>query len=170
MSELRGDHPPILQICPLPQFWNSGLKLPSYETAGSVGMDICACFEDPNIIMSIAPGERKCVPTGLKIHIPTGYEIQIRPRSGISLKTTLLMVNSPGTLDQDYTGETHVIFGNIGAKTCYINHGDRIAQWVMVPIVKPVMEVVDQLATTYRGNRGFGSTGGFTGIDDTRSI
>jgi dUTP pyrophosphatase len=147
---------PVLKICPMPHFVKSGLALPAYQTPGSVGMDVRACLSETLILL---PGERKAVPTGLRLQIPSGYEIQTRPRSGISLKTTLLMVNSPGTLDQDYTGETHILFGNFGLVPCMIRHGDRIAQWVMAPIIHPQIEIVDELPGTSRGGGGFGSTG-----------
>lgn len=160
---------PILKISPTPNFIKNCLKIPSYQTPGSVGMDVCACLDKVNSTLTINPGERKRIPTGLRVEIPEGYEIQTRPRSGISLRTSLLMVNSPGTLDADFRGETHIIMGNFGTERCVIRHGDRIAQWVFAPIVKPRIQIVETLSETSRGQGGFGSTGGFDLIDSKQN-
>ncbi len=155
-----------LKIFPLDNFRKGDLPLPSYETAGSVGMDVRACLGKEGDVLIIHPGERKKIPTGLAIEIPMGYEIQVRPRSGISLKTDLLMVNSPGTIDNDYRNEVHVIMGNIGKDPFTICHGDRIAQWVMAPIIRANLVVVTELSSTARGMGGFGSTGGVKNLSN----
>ena len=159
----------ILKICPMPHFFRGKLELPRYQTSGSVGMDVRACFEDPTTTMTLYPWERKAIPTGLKVGIPEGYELQVRPRSGMSLKTSLLMVNSPGTIDQAYRGETHIIMGNFGTEPYVVHHGDRIAQWVMAPIIKPQLQIVEDLETTLRGSGGFGSTGGYRKNSDAKT-
>ncbi len=153
---------PILKICPLKHFPEiSEFQLPTYATEGAVGMDVRACLPTGDRNMRIFPGERKAIPTGLAVQVPEGYELQVRPRSGISLKTDLLMVNSPGTIDTDYRGEVHVILGNFGKELIYIHHGDRVAQWVISPVVKPILHYVtfEELTHTKRGTGGFGSTG-----------
>jgi len=99
------------------------------------------------------------IPTGLAFEIPAGFEVQIRPRSGLSLKTGLMVVNSPGTIDADYRGEVKIIIGNLGNKSEEICHGDRIAQMVFCPIIQAKFEVVSELSDTSRGAGGFGSTG-----------
>lgn len=146
-----------LKVKPLPNF--RGLELPRYQTAGSVGMDVRACIPEDPKHLEILPGKRVAIPTGLAVGIPAGYELQVRPRSGLSLRSDLLLVNSPATLDQDFVGETHVIMGNFGTEPIRVHHGDRIAQWVMAPIVHAVLEVVEELEETERGDKGFGSTG-----------
>lgn len=157
---MTSSNAPILKICPLEHFRD--LSLPKFQTDGAVGMDVQACltqFEKQQV--AIYPGKRVKIPTGLAVQVPEGYELQVRPRSGISLKTDLLMVNSPGTIDTDFTGETHVILGNFGKYLIKIYHGDRIAQWVVAPVVKPTLQVIsyDELPKTKRGSNGFGSTG-----------
>ncbi len=134
------------------------LALPKYETAQAAGADLRACLvdEEPYVIR---PGQRVLIPTGLAFEIEPGYEVQIRPRSGLSLKTGLLVVNSPGTIDADYRGEVNIILGNMGQLDEVINHGDRIAQMVLMPITQANFEIVDRLTNTDRGAGGFGSTG-----------
>ena len=134
------------------------LALPQYETADAAGADIRASLENKDQLI-IKPGERVLVPTGLKFEIQPGHEVQVRPRSGLSLKTKLLVVNSPGTIDADYRGEVKVILGNFGNLDEVINHGDRIAQIVVAPIVQAKFELVEELGSTKRGSGGFGSTG-----------
>lgn len=134
------------------------LPLPAYETPGSAGTDIRACLEDQKTLV-IAPGKRVLVSTGLAMEIPQGFEIQVRPRSGLSLKTPLLVVNSPGTIDSDYRGEVKIILGNFGESEFTIEHGERIAQLVLAPVTQCRFEVVDDLSDTSRGAGGFGSTG-----------
>lgn len=109
--------------------------------------------------MVLAPGERKLIPTGLSMEIPLGFEIQVRPRSGLSFKTGLMVVNAPGTIDADYRGEIKVILGNLGQNDEVITHGDRIAQLVLCPVWQASFEVASELSETERGSGGFGSTG-----------
>ncbi len=132
--------------------------LPTYETKDAAGADIRASFEDKKNLV-IKPGERVLVSTGLAFEIEPGYEVQVRPRSGLSLKTNLLVVNSPGTIDADYRGEVKIILGNFGHSDEVIQHGDRVAQIVLAPITQAVFSVVDDLSDTERGEGGFGSTG-----------
>ncbi len=138
--------------------FDADLALPSYETLWAAGADIRACL-GPGEKMVIKPGERVLIPTGLSMEIPQGYEIQVRPRSGLSLKTGLMVVNSPGTIDSDYRGELKVIMGNLGKEDEVINHGDRVAQLLLAPVIQAKFEVVDELTETKRGSGGFGSTG-----------
>ncbi|MDD5456992.1 MAG: dUTP diphosphatase [Candidatus Margulisbacteria bacterium] len=132
----------------------SGLKLPEYKTILSSGLDL-ASAEDT--IMH--KGEKKLVATGIKIAIPAGYEGQIRPRSGLSLKEGIIIPNTPGTIDADYRGEVKIILWNLGEKDFTINKGDRIAQLVIVPVVRAEFEVVGSLDITARNDGGFGHTG-----------
>jgi len=141
----------------LPHFVED-LVLPSYETLWAAGADIRACL-GPGEEMTIKPGERALIPTGLAMEIPQGYEIQVRPRSGLSFKTGLMVVNSPGTIDSDYRGELKVILGNLGQNDEVIKHGDRVAQLLLAPVIQAKFEVVEELTETKRGAGGFGSTG-----------
>lgn len=138
--------------------FDSELALPSYETKLAAGADIRACLGKGES-MTIRPGERVLVPTGLAMEIPPGYEIQVRPRSGLSFKTGLMVVNSPGTVDADYRGEVKVILGNLGTKDEVIAHGDRVAQFVLSPVIQANFEVSSEINSTERGAGGFGSTG-----------
>ncbi len=146
---------PVRWVCSDPV----DLELPSYATSGSAGMDLRACLPLEGRPWSLAPGERKAVPTGLAIAVPTNYEAQIRPRSGLALRAGVTCLNTPGTIDSDYRGEIRVILANLGQEAFTINHGDRIAQLVLSPIVQAVLVPVDQLDKTNRGSGGFGSTG-----------
>jgi dUTP pyrophosphatase len=137
--------------------YDEKLPLPSYETPGAAGADVRACLTNGTLI--IKPGERVLVPTGLSVEIPKGFELQVRPRSGLSLKTNLLIVNAPGTIDSDYRGELNIIMGNFGVRDEIIRHGDRIAQLVIAPVWTFTCEVVDCLEGSARGTGGFGSTG-----------
>jgi dUTP pyrophosphatase len=132
-----------------------GLALPAYATSGAAGMDVLAA-ED----CVIASGQRHAVATGLAVAIPQGYEIQVRPRSGLALKHGITVPNTPGTIDSDYRGELKVILINHGAGDFAIQRGDRIAQLVLAPVTQAAWEEVDELDTTTRGAGGFGSTGG----------
>jgi dUTP diphosphatase len=134
------------------------VALPSYETDGSAGADLRANLPDRGSL-TLKPGERTLVPTGLRIQIPFGFEVQIRPRSGLALKHGITLPNSPGTIDSDYRGPLGVIVMNAGHEGYQINHGDRIAQMVVAPVVQAQFELVDALADTQRGGGGFGSTG-----------
>lgn len=138
--------------------FDNDLALPSYETKLAAGADIRACLGKGES-MTIRPGERVLVPTGLAMEIPPGFEIQVRPRSGLSFKTGLMVVNSPGTVDADYRGEVKVILGNLGTKDEVIAHGDRVAQFVLNPVIQANFEVASEINSTERGAGGFGSTG-----------
>ena len=133
------------------------LGLPVYETAGASGADLRANFEDRQPV-TLAPGARVLVPTGLRIEIPPGYEAQVRPRSGLALKHGITLPNAPGTIDSDYRGPLGVIVMNAGAEPFEMAHGDRIAQLVVAPVVQAAFELSD-LSDTARGAGGFGSTG-----------
>jgi dUTP pyrophosphatase len=135
-----------------------GLALPAYETTGSAGMDLRAALPEFEPVI-LAPGERKLIPTGLRIALEPGYEAQVRPRSGLALKHGVTCLNSPGTIDSDYRGEVGVILINHGQIAFEINRGERIAQMVIAPCVQAVMAEVDALDETARGAGGFGSTG-----------
>lgn len=145
---------PRLEIVRLPHA--AGLPLPAYETAQSAGMDLRAALIEP---VDLHPGERKLIPTGLKIAVPAGFEAQVRPRSGLAIKQGITMLNSPGTIDADYRGEVMVIAVNHGQEMVRFNHGDRIAQLVVAPVVQVSVAEVDELDATGRGEGGFGSTG-----------
>lgn len=145
-----------VQVLPLPHF--AGLDLPAYETAGSAGMDVRAAVPDREPVV-LAPGQRAMVPTGLSVAIPEGYEIQVRPRSGLAAKHGLTCLNTPGTIDSDYRGEIKVILINLGAEPFTIQRGERIAQLVLAPVTRVAWSQVDQLGETARGAGGFGSTG-----------
>ena len=132
-----------------------GLPLPAYATQGSAGMDIVSA-ED----VTIAHGARHAVATGLSVAIPQGYEIQVRPRSGLAFKHGITVPNTPGTIDSDYRGELKVLLINHGAKPFDIARGDRVAQLVIAPVVQAKWIEVDELDATERGAGGFGSTGG----------
>ena len=132
------------------------VKLPNYKTVGSSGMDIVANINNE---ITIQPGEKKLIPTGILIAIPNNYEVQIRPRSGLAIKNGISILNTPGTIDSDYRGEIKVILINLGKDTFKIKNGDRIAQMVLCPIVKAKFEEVDKLPNSLRGRGGFGSTG-----------
>ena len=143
-------------VCPLPHF--EGLQLPAYETDGSVGMDVRAAVPEDEP-MVLAPGQRTMVPTGLSVAIPQGYEIQIRPRSGLAAKHGLTCLNTPGTIDSDYRGEIKVILINLGQEAFTIQRGERIAQLVLAPVTRLAWQAVEALDETARGAGGFGSTG-----------
>ena len=129
---------------------------PKYKTDGSSGVDLSA-FLDKEVV--IKPNSSELIPTGLQVAIPEELEIQIRPRSGLAAKENIGVLNSPGTIDSDYRGELKIILFNHGNKDFIINNGDRIAQMVLVPILKMEFEEVDSLPDTIRGQGGFGSTG-----------
>lgn len=131
-------------------------QIPIYKTEGSSGMDLMALTEDKIVIK---PNKSALVPTGLSVAIPNDTEIQIRPRSGLAAKSSISVLNTPGTIDSDYRGELKVILFNHGDKEFIINNGDRIAQMVLVPILKVQFEEVQDLPKTIRGSGGFGSTG-----------
>ena len=134
----------------------SSAELPSYKTKGASGMDLMACIEKS---INLEPGKSCLVPTGLSVAFSEKYEIQIRPRSGLATKNNISVLNSPGTVDSDYRGELKVILYNHGNKEFIVNNEDRIAQMVLVPIIKANFEEVENLPETIRGEGGFGSTG-----------
>ncbi|HQS97961.1 MAG: deoxyuridine 5'-triphosphate nucleotidohydrolase [Novosphingobium sp. 17-62-19] len=136
-----------------------GLPLPAYATEGAAGMDVVAA-ED----LDLAPGARHAVSTGLSIAIPAGYEIQVRPRSGLALKHGVTVPNTPGTIDSDYRGELKVIMINLGTESFSIRRGDRVAQLVLAPVTRGTWLPVEELDATARGEGGFGSTGGLAAL------
>ena len=145
--------------------WDDGadrdIPLPAYETAGAAGADLRANLPEDqrHLGIVIAPLERRIVPTGLRVEIPEGFEMQIRPRSGLALKHGITLPNTPGTIDSDYRGPLGVLLINLGGEPYIIHHGDRIAQAVIAPVVQVTWETVEALGETARGENGFGSTG-----------
>ena len=132
------------------------VPLPKYETSGSSGMDLAANI---NANIDIDPGKTAIIPTGLALSIPKGFEVQIRPRSGLAAKQKISVLNTPGTIDSDYRGELKVILINLGQEKFKVENGLRIAQMVLCPIIHAKLEEVDELKDTERGEGGFGSTG-----------
>ena len=132
----------------------NGLPVPSYATDGAAGLDVVAAEE-----LTLAPGERRAVATGFAIAIPPGYEVLVRPRSGLALKHGITCLNTPGTIDEDYRGEVKVILANLGSEPFAVKRGERIAQLVPAPVLKASFREVIQLGDTTRGSGGFGSTG-----------
>ena len=132
----------------------NGLPVPSYATDGAAGLDVVAAEE-----LTLAPGERHAVATGFAIAIPPGYEVQVRPRSGLALKHGITCLNTPGTIDEDYRGEVKVILANLGSEPFAVKRGERIAQLIPAPLLKASFREVTQLGETTRGIGGFGSTG-----------
>lgn len=137
------------------------VPLPAYATAGAAGADLRANLRpgDRGAGLALEPMQRILVPTGLRIAIPDGFEVQIRPRSGLALKSGVTVLNAPGTIDSDYRGELGVILFNHGAEPFVIRHGERIAQMVVAPVVQARFDLADILGETARGSGGFGSTG-----------
>ena len=132
------------------------VPLPKYETSGSSGMDLAANVDSD---INIDPGKTSIIPTGLALSIPKGFEVQIRPRSGLAAKQKISVLNTPGTIDADYRGEIKVILINLGHEPFRVEKGLRIAQMVLCPIVQAQLKEVDDLSETERGKGGFGSTG-----------
>ena len=145
-----------IELCRLPHA--EGLPLPAYETPGAAGMDLRAAVADDQPV-TLRPGARDMVPTGLQIAVPDGYEAQVRRRSGLAAKAGVTCLNTPGTIDSDYRGEVKVILINHGAEAFTIRRGDRIAQLVIAPVVQAAWDEVESLDQTARGAGGFGSTG-----------
>lgn len=131
-------------------------RAPSYATEGAAGLDLSAALEAP---MTLAPGARAAVPTGIAIALPRGHEGQVRPRSGLAAKHGVTVVNAPGTIDEDYRGEVQVLLVNLGAEAHVIAPGDRIAQLVVAPVTRVTVELAAELDETARAGGGFGSTG-----------
>ncbi len=151
---------PLIQL--LWEDWaDQTLPLPAYETAGAAGADLRVNLrpEDRTLGLVLGPMARAIFPTGLRLEIPAGYEVQIRPRSGLAAKFGLIIPNAPGTIDSDYRGPLGVILANLGADPYTIRHGERIAQMVVAPVVQARFAVVAALGQTARGDGGFGSTG-----------
>lgn len=134
-------------------------KIPFYATEGAAGADLCAVFDDGYDGVRIQPGQRILVSTGLIFDIPEGYEVQVRPRSGLAVKKGLTVLNAPGTIDSDYRGEIGVILVNLGDEAVQIETGDRIAQMVVAPVVRTEFKLVSNVSETFRDAGGFGSTG-----------
>lgn len=132
------------------------LPLPAYETTGAAGLDLRAAIAEP---LTVAPGRRQLVPTGLALQLPEGFEAQVRPRSGLALRHGVTVLNSPGTVDRDYRGEVSVVLINHGEEPFRIARGDRIAQLVIAPVTQARLVEVDMLDETERGAGGYGSTG-----------
>ena len=135
---------------------NQKAKLPSYKTSGSSGMDLMACVDEP---ITIKPNESMLIPTGIAIVIPEDTEVQIRPRSGLAAKSSISVLNTPGTIDSDYRGELKIILFNHSKDEFTVNDEDRVAQMVLMPILKVEIEETNELPETIRGSGGFGSTG-----------
>ena len=140
---------------------DQSLPLPQYQTIGAAGADICANLplDQRSQGVTLAPMQRVIVPTGIRVEIPAGYEMQIRPRSGLATKFGITLPNTPGTIDSDYRGPLGVALINLGDAPYNIHHGDRIAQAVIAPVLQARFAVVDRLSETDRGSGGFGSTG-----------
>ena len=140
---------------------DQGLPLPTYQTAGAAGADVCANLgpADRAAGITLAPAAIALIPTGLRMAIPDGYEVQIRPRSGLALKHGITLPNSPGTIDADYRGPVGVIVLNAGSDPFVVTHGMRIAQMVVAPVVRARFAVAQTLGATARADGGFGSTG-----------
>ena len=135
---------------------DEGASLPSYKTQGAAGADVRARLESPLVL---SPGARSAVPTGLRLEIPEGFEVQVRPRSGLALEKGITCLNTPGTIDSDYRGEVKVILVNLGSESATIEDGDRIAQLVLAPVCRALLVPAPEIGETLRGSGGFGSTG-----------
>ena len=136
--------------------FDKNIKLPTYKTSGSSGMDLVAYIKNK---ITINPGKTAMVPTGIAIAIPNNYEIQIRPRSGLAAKKSISVLNTPGTIDSDYRGEIKIILINLSKKSFVVKSGDRVAQMILCPVAKGKLQNVKKLPKTVRGKGGFGSTG-----------
>ncbi|MEE9314517.1 MAG: dUTP diphosphatase [Rhizobiaceae bacterium] len=150
-----------LKIKRLPH--SNGLPLPAYETAGAAGLDLRAAVPEGEP-MVLAPRERALVPTGLAIELPTNHEGQVRPRSGLAIKHGISLINTPGTIDDDYRGEVKIPLINHGDEPFTITRGMRIAQMIVAPVVQVAIAEVDELSDSNRGKSGFGSTGTGEGV------
>jgi len=149
-------HRITLRVKRLPH--GEGLPLPSYQSAHAAGLDIVAAVPEKAPV-TLAPGARALIPTGFALEIPTGYEAQVRPRSGLAWKHGVTVLNTPGTIDADYRGEVMVIMINHGSESFVVRRGERIAQLVVAPVVSALVAEVEELGGTARGGGGFGSTG-----------
>lgn len=135
---------------------SQGAIIPSYKTEGAAGADVCALVDEP---LTIQPGTFAMIPTGLFFEIPQGYEIQVRPRSGLAAKYGITVLNTPGTIDSDYRGELKIILINLGKDSFVVKNGERIAQIIVSPVTLADFTITDSLSVTNRGEKGFGSTG-----------
>jgi dUTP pyrophosphatase len=133
-----------------------GLPLPAYMTAGAAGADVCAALREP---LTLAPGERALIPAGFALDVPPGYEVQVRPRSGLAHRSGVTILNAPGTIDSDYRGPVGILLVNLGSEPHTIARGDRIAQLIVAPVVHADFRETATLGETARGAAGFGSTG-----------
>ena len=150
---------PTVTLAWLPEA-DQSLPLPAYQTAGAAGADVCANFPpERRDGITLAPGARALLPTGLRMAIPAGFEVQVRPRSGLALKHGVTVANPPGTIDSDYRGPLGVILVNLGAEPFHIAHGDRIAQLVFMPVLRAQFRRVEAFVESERGSGGFGHTG-----------
>jgi dUTP pyrophosphatase len=152
MTALRPDVPVAVTVLRN----GEGIPLPAYASLGAAGMDLVAALETP---LTLKPGERAAVPTGIALALPEGYEAQVRPRSGLALKHGVTVLNSPGTIDADYRGEIRVILANLGTEAVTLKRGERVAQLVLAPVSRIAWAPVEALPASARGARGFGSTG-----------
>ena len=147
---------PVLRIARLHPARDGDLPLPRYMTDGAAGMDVVAAVLEELVL---EPGQRALVPTGLRLAVPDGYEVQVRPRSGLALRHGISQVNAPGTIDSDYRGEVGVLLVNLGQEPFVVRRGERIAQLVVAPVARAGVELVASLDETERGSGGFGHTG-----------
>lgn len=145
-----------MNTCEIKCVAKDGVAVPSYETSGAAGADVRAFLNEPVVI---PVGKRAMIPTGLFFAIPEGFEIQVRPRSGLAAKNGVTVLNTPGTIDSDYRGEVKVILINLGDADFTVNNGDRIAQLIVAPVIQGIFVKTDKLDETERGAGGFGSTG-----------
>ncbi len=161
MYDLSMVKPPVRVNISRTKDADATVPLPAYETDGAAGMDVRANFPlaERDKTVTLEPGERTLIPTGLTMDIPVGYEMQVRPRSGLALKSGITLANSPGTIDTDYRGEIGVILINLSLDAFHVVHGDRIAQFVFAPVTRCEWREVEDHPTSLRGTGGFGSTG-----------
>jgi dUTP pyrophosphatase len=145
-----------IRLCWLAPEKNTDLVLPTYQSESAAGMDIAAAIVEP---LALASGQISLIPTGFAVAIPDGYELQIRPRSGLAIRHGITIINSPGTIDADYRGEVRIGLVNLGHESYTINRGDRIAQMILAPVMRAKFEVVQELEETGRAGGGFGHTG-----------
>ena len=143
-----------IQIRRLPE--GEGLPMPAYMSEHAAGADLCAAISDE---LTLLPGARALIPAGFCMALPAGYEAQIRPRSGLALKSGITLLNSPGTIDADYRGPVNIIMANFGTEPFRVRRGDRIAQMIIAPVSRASFEIVESLSETQRHDGGFGSTG-----------
>ena len=145
-----------IRLCWLAPEKNTDLVLPTYQSESAAGMDVAAAIVEP---LALASGQISLIPTGFAVAIPDGYELQIRPRSGLAIRHGITIINSPGTIDADYRGEVRIGLVNLGHESYTINRGDRIAQMILAPVMRAKFEVVQELEETGRAGGGFGHTG-----------